>query len=181
MRTQAAAPGSGSNNNTSSSRQVSPSIARRQTPSATTVNGAEELLTQVAPLDAEVSQEELWAGMAWWDSLPSRYKLVLATSFSFVICNMVGATLRRGGAGAQGAPHLSASIDQVAGSLEPPISQPLSGAQPRSQQGRTGGLDAQVASATRALRWGAWPHHPTLRRVEVAVARSGAIRRTRLT
>lgn len=40
------------------------------------------------------------AWLAWWAALPARYRVVIATSMSFVICNMVSCH-RKGPAGLQ--------------------------------------------------------------------------------
>jgi hypothetical protein len=41
------------------------------------------------------------AWLAWWAALPARYRVVIACSMSFVICNMVSGPNGRG-AGLQG-------------------------------------------------------------------------------
>lgn len=43
----------------------------------------------------ETANREAWEWMSWWDSIPSRYKLVVATSVSFMLSNAVSAQLTR--------------------------------------------------------------------------------------
>jgi hypothetical protein len=86
-----AAPGNGSEQRTASlSRAASPvplGLSKVVQPEVL-VDGARD--DGAAEVSTSGPSNELVAKYAaWWDALPSRYKVVLGASMSFVICNMV--------------------------------------------------------------------------------------------
>ena len=90
-----AAPGNGSEKTAVSiSRAASPvplglsKAVRQEVLAGTAVDGArDDGAAEVST--SGPSNELLGKYSAWWETLPSRYKVVIGASMSFVICNMV--------------------------------------------------------------------------------------------